>query len=131
LLTLSCASSPSSPEGARVQVFQAPLSESEPAGMPRGCRLLATHPAEDMTELRMTGSKDPFRAERDRAAQAGGNMLLVRSRMIVPRQDYNCPAASPITDCPPSDGSWNRVVFEDYACSPEALTQLRAVAPGK
>ena len=95
--------------------------------MPRGCRLLLAHPPVEMSELRMTGSTDPFHDERIRAAQAGGNVLLVRSRMIVPRMDYNCPAASPITDCPPSEGSWSRVVFEDYACSAEAIKELAAL----
>ena len=124
LLTLSCASS--APERGGVRVYQAPLSDA-PAGMPRGCRLLLVHPPVDMTELRMTGSKDPFHDERVRTAQAGGNVLLVRSRMIVPRMDYNCPAASPITDCPPSEGSWHLVAFEDYACSGEAMTELSAL----
>ncbi len=124
LLTLSCASS--APESGGVRVYQAPLSDAR-AAMPRGCRLLASHPAVDMSELRMTGSKDPFHAERVRAEQAGGNVLLVRSRMTVPRMDYNCPAASPITDCPPSEGSWHLVVFEDYACSGEAMRELQAV----
>ena len=97
-----------------------------PAGMPRGCRLLLQHPPVDMSELRMTGPNDPFHDERIRAAQAGGNVLLVRSRMIVPRMDYNCPAASPITDCPPAEGSWHLVAFEDYACSAEAMKELPA-----
>jgi hypothetical protein len=124
LLTLSCASS--APDKGGVRVFQAPLSDA-PAGMPRGCRLLLQHPPVDMSELRMTGSKDPFHAERVRAEQAGGNVLLVRSRMIVPRMDSNCPAASPITDCPPSEGSWHVVVFEDYACSEVAMKELQAL----
>ena len=75
----------------------------------------------------MTGSHDPFHAERVRAAQAGGNVLLVRSRMIVPRTDYTCPASSPITDCPPLEGSWSQVVFEDYACSGQAIKELAAL----
>jgi len=123
-LTLSCASS--TPDRGGVRVYQAPLSDA-PAGMPRGCRLLIAHPPVDMSELLMTGSRDPFRAQRVRAEQAGGNVLLVRSRMIVPRMDYNCPAASPITDCPPSEGSWHLVVFEDYACSAEAMKELAAL----
>jgi hypothetical protein len=123
-LTLSCASS--TPDRGGVRVYQAPLSDA-PAGMPRGCRLLIAHPPVDMSELLMTGSTDPFRAQRVRAEQAGGNVLLVRSRMIVPRMDYNCPAASPITDCPPSEGSWHLVVFEDYACSAEAMKELAAL----
>src|SRR4029077_20159048 len=109
LLTLSCASS--APDRGGVRGYQAPLSD-EPAGMPRGCRLVLAHPPVDMSELRMTGSKDPFHDERVRTGQAGGSVPLVRSRRIVPRMDYNCPAASPITNCPPSEGSWSRVVFE-------------------
>ena len=119
------------PDRVGVRVYQAPLSD-KPSGMPRGCRLLLQHPPVDMSELRMTGSSDPFHDERVRAAQAGGNVLLVRSRMIVPRMDYNCPAASPITDCPPSEGSWNLVAFEDYACSDEAMKELEALnTPGR
>lgn len=124
LLTLSCASS--APDRGGVRVYQAPLSD-EPAGMPRGCRLVLAHPPVEMSELRMTGSKDPFHDERVRAAQAGGNVLLARSRVIVPRMDNNCPAASPITDCPPFEGSWHLVVFEDYACSGEAMKELAAL----
>jgi hypothetical protein len=124
LLTLSCASS--EPDRVGVRVYQAPLSD-QPAGMPRGCRLLLQHPPVDMSELRMTGPSDPFHDERVRAARTGGNVLLVRSRMIVPRMDYNCPAASPITDCPPSEGSWHLVVFEDFACSAEAMKELAAL----
>jgi len=125
LLTLSCASSAPT-DNSGVRVYQAPLT-NDAAGMPRGCRLLLVHEPVNMNELQMTGSHDPFRAERERAGQAGGNVLLARSRLLVPRQDYNCPAASPITDCPPSVGSWSLVVFEDYACSGEALNELKAL----
>jgi hypothetical protein len=130
LLTLACATLTS--HGARVEVFQAPLSETEsPAAMPRGCRFLAAHPPVDMSEREMLGVKDPYRIQRDRAGQAGGNVLLVRSRIIVSRRDLDCPAAAPITDCPRSDGSWSRVVFEDYACSADALARLRAVGSAR
>ena len=120
-LWLGCASAP--PDKVGVAVFQAPLEGSP---MPEGCRLLVSHPPVDMNELQMTGSKDPFHDQRVRTASAGGNVLLVRSQLIVPRQDYNCPAASPITNCPPSEGYWARVVFEDYACSRAAIAGLES-----
>jgi len=120
----ACASAP--PDRIGVAVFEAPLEGSP---MPEGCRLLFSHPPVDMNELQMTGSKDPFHAQRERAAAAGGNVLLVRSRLIVPRQDYNCPAASPITNCPPSEGYWATVAFEDYACSRAAVDALGSSKP--
>ena len=109
-----------------VWVFQAPLEGSP---MPEGCRLLFSHPPEFMNELQMTRSKDPFHAERLRVQTAGGNVLLARFRIDVPRQDYDCPAASPITNCPPSEGYWATVVFEDYACSRGAIGSLSPSKP--
>jgi len=123
-LVAGCASAPPGKLG--VAVFEGPLYGSP---MPDGCRLVLSHPPVDMNELQMTGSKDPFHAERERAAAGGGNVLLVRSELIVSRQDYNCPAASPITNCPPSEGYWARVVFEDYACSREAIGSLQPAKP--
>ena len=79
----------------------------------------------------MTGPKDPFRAQRERAAAAGANVLLARSRIIASRRDFNCPAASPITDCPPSEGAWFEIVFEDYFCTAEALRDLEKTAPAQ
>ena len=92
--------------------------------MPDGCLLLATKPPVDMTELDMEGQRDPFRIQRNDAGAAGGNALLVLSQMTVSRHDSECPGSSPITDCPPSFGAWYRVVFESYACTPEALARL-------
>jgi len=57
-----------------------------------------------------------IRDEHDRAAKAGSNLLLVRSRVVVPRRDFDCPAASPITDCHGTLSAWFDVVFESYAC---------------
>jgi len=123
-----CISAPAGHIG--VAVYQAPLGgPASDARMPAGCRRLAVHAPVDLNELDMTGSKDPFRRQREGTAAAGGNTLLVRSRIVVPRQDFNCPAASPITDCPPSEGAWFEVVFEDYACSADGLEQLRTSAP--
>jgi hypothetical protein len=118
------------PEGARVSVYRAPL-DGVPFQhrMPEGCRLLATNPPVPMTELDMEGQKDPFRVERNEAGTAGANALLVLSRMTMSRHDSECPASSPITDCPPSFGAWFRVVIESYACTPDALRRLSALPP--
>jgi hypothetical protein len=113
------------PDGAGVAVYRAAL-DSPPSkrSMPDGCRLLAAKPPVDMTELDMEGQRDPFRAQRNDAGAAGANALLVLSRITVSRRDSECPTASRITDCPPSLGAWYRVVFESYACTPDALTRL-------
>jgi len=117
------------PDGARVAVYQAPLDvESSQRGLPRGCRLLATLPQTTMTELELEGQKDPFRADRNRAAAEGANLLLVLSRMTLSRRDLECPSASPITDCPPNSGAWYRVVLERYACTADALRALPAIS---
>jgi hypothetical protein len=96
--------------------------------MPTGCRLLSTQPAVTMTELDIEGQKDPFRTSRNETGAAGGNALLVLSRMIVSRHDSECPGSSPITDCPPGFGAWFRVTVESYACASDALDRL-APAP--
>jgi hypothetical protein len=74
------------PEGARVQVFQAPLDRSVPAhDMPHGCALLSSRPQVSMTELEMQGQKHPFWAEQNEAASVGANVVLVRSRLVISR----------------------------------------------
>jgi hypothetical protein len=113
------------PEGARVQVYQAPLDRSLPAhDMPRGCTLVSAKPQVSMTELDMQGQKHPFWAEQNEAASVGANVVLVRSRQVVSRHDPDCPGASAITDCPPGSGAWFDVVVERYACTQEALRTL-------
>ncbi|HMF94717.1 MAG TPA: hypothetical protein VKE96_10505 [Vicinamibacterales bacterium] len=109
-------------EGLRVSVFRAPLN-APPAqrSMPSGCRLLFTKPRVSMPELDLEGQKDPFRLQRNEAGAAGGNALLVLSRMTISRHDSECPGSSPITDCPPSFGAWFDVVIQAYACTPDAL----------
>jgi hypothetical protein len=92
--------------------------------MPEGCRLVTASPQETMTELDLEGQKDPLRQYRNDAAAAGANALLMLKRRIISRHDSECPSSSPITDCPPSFGSWFRVVIESYACTSEALETL-------
>jgi hypothetical protein len=115
------------PAGSRVGVYRAPL-DGPPASrrMPSGCSLLAAKPAVAMPELDLEGQKDPFRGARNEAGAAGANALLVLSAMTISRHDGDCPASSPITDCPPGFGAWFRVVLESYACTPEAIRQLQS-----
>jgi hypothetical protein len=125
------------PHGTMVSVYRTSL-DALPAErrMPDGCRLLSTTPPVSMAEIDLEGQKDPFRSERNETGAAGGNALLVLTRMTMGRRDPECPTASPITDCPATVGAWFRVVFESYACTPDALTQLAkappvALAPGR
>jgi len=112
---------PLSPEGARVRVFNAPLETADQQSrMPAACRLVSATAPVSMTELEMEGQRDPYRVQRNTAGAAGADVLLVRSRVVTSRHDPDCPAAARITDCPPSSGAWFRVVFESYACGPDA-----------
>jgi hypothetical protein len=79
-----------------------------------------------MTEAEMDGQRDPFRVERANAAGAGANALLVLSKEIMARRDFECPRALRITDCPASSGAYLQVVFESYACTASALKTLSA-----
>lgn len=106
--------------------MQGKQDDRGPLPLPAGCRMVAAHPPDERTELDLATSE--FVRERERAAAAGGNVVVAREEMLVPRRDYDCPAASPITDCPPSEGAWLRVAFEDYACSDDAIGELRRPA---
>jgi hypothetical protein len=97
--------------------------------MPEGCRLVAEKPPVIMTEAEIAVQRDPYRVARNEAGAAGANALLVRSRMREPRRSFNCPSSAKITDCPGNSGAWFDVVFESYACTPEALRVLSAPPP--
>src|SRR5215471_9801913 len=116
-----------SPEGMKVSVYRASL-DALPAErrMPDGCALVSTTNPVSMAEIDLEGGKDPFRAQRNETGAEGGNALLVLARMTMGRRDPECPTASPITDCPATLGAWFDVVFESYACPPDALSQLAA-----
>ena len=114
-----------SPEGARVSVYQAPLDASaEHRAMPQGCDRLSASPQTVMTEEEMDGIHDPYRVERNRAAAAGANALLVLSDQFMPRRQSSCAATLPITDCPGSSGAWYHVEFEQYSCTTAAMQAL-------
>ncbi len=123
----ACACVTLTQEGARVSVYTAPL-DGLPVrrAMPRGCQLLSAGDPVSLTELEMEGTKDPYLVRRNQAAAAGANVLLVLSRLVISRHDFECPSSSPITDCPPSSGAWFDVVFQDYLCTQDALRILAA-----
>jgi hypothetical protein len=115
-----------SPLAAQVSVYRQAVNDfSSAAPMPAGCRAVAVKPVMSMPELDMVGGKQPFRKQREEAASSGANALLVRSHLVQPR-GFNCPVASPITDCPGTFGAWFDVRFESYACDAEALQKLAA-----
>ncbi len=125
LAVVRCAGTPLSPAAARIPVYQAPLDAPPAANrMPGGCEEVARQPLVHWSELDLTGVSDAYDSQRNRTAGDGGNVLLVLTRQIVPRQCLDCPAASPITDCPPCEGAWFDVVFVSYACPTKALTEL-------
>ena len=128
-VVFSCACVTLTPEGARVSVFRAPL-DAVPArrSMPPSCVLIATKPAVTMTEQEMEGQKDPYRVQRNEAAAAGGNALLVLSRVIGSRRNPECPGTLPINDCAGNTGATFDVVIESYSCTADALREL-AVPP--
>jgi hypothetical protein len=92
--------------------------------MPAGCHELRRTAPQPWSELDRTGSRDPYRTERAATEAAGGHVLPVLDRQTRPRSDFDCPAASPITDCPPSLGAWFDLVFVSYACSAPSLAEL-------
>src|SRR4029079_17885103 len=110
-----------------VSVYQAPL-DAPPArrAMQSGCRLVHTSKRVSLTELDMHGQKDPYRAQRREAAAAGANALLVLSKQAISRHDPDSRGASAISGCPTGFGAWFDVVFESYACPPDALKKLSA-----
>ena len=120
----ACAAAPLSPEANRVAVYEAPLERPAASRLPPGCEEIRRTAAQQWSELDRTGSKDPYREERAATAAAGGNVLLVLGRQISPRATFDCPASSPISDCPPAVGAWFDVVFVSYACSAQSLAEL-------
>lgn len=123
LLVVGCAPTLTH-DGAKVSVFEVPQTSAPDTKMPDDCKLVASKPTVKLTEMEMYGVKDPYRLMRNEAGAAGANALLVRSHMIMARRDADCPAKSPITDCPGKSGAWYEVTFESYTCTSDALLQL-------
>ena len=97
VLGSGCAT-PLTPQGARVFVVRAPLAPlaSPPQQpMPSGCTLATATSTLSRTEFELEGQHDPFREDRNKAGAAGANVLVVRSRMVVPRRDSAAPHRHP------------------------------------
>jgi hypothetical protein len=77
-----------------------------------------------MTESEIAGQAHPFASQQNASAVNGGNVLVVLKGLMRSRRDPDCPASSPIRDCPGSSGEWYHVVFETYMCTPEAIRTL-------
>ena len=117
------------PKGAGVSVYRTSLQSERDQREPRGCRRLSSSSPRFITELEMEGQKDPFRVERNEAGAAGGNALVVSTRMIIGRRDPECTNALPITDCPATSGAWFRMIIDCYACTDEGLQTLSSLPP--
>jgi len=126
LALAACASKPIPPAVARVPVYEAPLDAPPQAqALPAGCHEVFRLPPQHWSELDREVPRDPYATQRTLTVQSGGNVLLVLSKVIVPRECVGgCPAAVPITDCPPCVGAWFDLVFVSYACPASALAKL-------
>jgi hypothetical protein len=125
-----CSCTTLTPNGSKVAVYVAPATESGTANtMPDGCRLLGDPWTLRITELEIESQKDPYMVQRNRTGEAGGNALLVRRTIEIPRRTLECPGSSRITDCPPQSGAWYRLGFESYQCTADALHALPAPKP--
>ncbi len=129
IVFLACGCATLTKAGSQVTVYRASLEvPAAQRAMPEGCALTASKPVAWMTELDLEGSKDPYLLQRNETGAAGGNVLLVLSRRVTSRRDFECPSSSPITDCPGSSGGWFKVAFESYTCTPDALQNLMSPA---
>jgi hypothetical protein len=126
LVAARCA--PLTAAGSRVEVHWPPsaVAADSPQAIPDGCRLVGSWGPEWAAEADLAGP-GALRNERNRAGAAGANALIVLSRLAVARRDFDCPAASPISDCPNSLGAWFEVVFRSYSCTAEGVRRLRGL----
>jgi hypothetical protein len=124
---VGCASTARPSRGPAVAVYEA--DAKQPAGqraMPEGCRVIGTSgPIDQMEGERASG--DPYQQQRRETSERGGNVLLALSETVVNRPTTDCPSNDTSPDCLKSGQSWYRVRFEEYACSPEAVSQLAAL----
>jgi len=131
LVVLSAAGCASlTPEGARVRVYEADSSAPPSSrALPSGCRLVA--PAEEPTNQMESERQvtDPYRLQRNAAAEKGGNVLLVLSRQILARPKTDCAVGDSSPECVSRGENWYRVAFEAYACDESALRALESLPP--
>ena len=112
------------PGGANVKVYETdhPASDAS-AHLPQGCRLLASEgPIDQQAPERLV--YDPYRVQRNATAAKGGNVLLLRSRVLRNLPKTDCPPNDRSYDCQSTLQTWYRVDFESYACDEPALQAL-------
>jgi|RhiMetdeSRZDD1v2_1073273.scaffolds.fasta_scaffold01160_26 hypothetical protein len=122
-----CRSSQLTPGGAKVEVYETHHRSSEGlAKLPQGCRYLASSgPIDQQAPERLV--YDPYRKQRNWTAEQGGNVLLLRSSVLMPLPKTECPPNDRSYDCQETLQTWYRVEFEAFACDPPALETLAAV----
>lgn len=127
---VACASAGRPSAGPAVAVYEAQARQpAAQRAMPEGCRLVGTSGAIDQMESERAAD-DPYRRQRRETADRGGNVLLAVTETLVNRPNSECPSNDTSPDCIKRGQSWYRVSFEQYACSPEAMTRL-AAAPAE
>jgi hypothetical protein len=109
-----------------VAVYRTPAGSG--SQMPAGGRLLGETAPLTMSEADLDAA-GAFSRERASAAASGVNVLLRVEQMIAPRNDFDCAAAQPISDCPATLGAWYRVVLRSYSCDAASRALLPPVAP--
>ncbi len=108
-------------------MYQAPPGPAGRVDMPAGCRLVRENRPQTLSEADLA-QPDIFRGDRARALSEGANVLLLVERLVAPRQDFDCAATQPISDCPQTLGAWYSVVSRSYACDAAAREALASQA---
>lgn len=124
---LACASTTLSREGARVRVYESVAATSAETPMPGGCRLVAQAGPRDQEESERAAA-DPYRKERNEAAEKGGNVLLVSTQPLLTRPNLDCSPSDKSPQCLEASQTWYRVSFGSYACAPDAIVSLDRAA---
>jgi hypothetical protein len=125
-LELACATADRDPGTVRVFEINAVEADSKRA-LPADCRLLQAAPTFEQ-QASERAADDPYRRQRLETAAKGGNLLLVRSELIVNRPSLECPSADKSPGCLAGSRSWYRVTLESYGCAPETVRALEARA---
>lgn len=122
-----CSSSQLTSGGAKVEVYETHHRSSEGlAKLPQGCRYLASSgPIDQQAPDRLV--YDPYRKQRNWTAEQGGNVLLLRSSVLMPLPKLECPPNDTSYDCQETLSTWYRVEFEAFACDPAAQQTLAEV----
>lgn len=129
ILAAACATTRSTPEGAKVRVYEANLKTPAAARrLPDGCRVVATSgPVNQMESERQL--PDPYASQRNDTASRGGNVLLVLSDLYRSLPKTDCAPSDTSPDCQSRSQNWYLVSFESYACDEPSLQALASLQP--